>query len=262
MEDEMMEKEIEMMKKRGLAELEALENMQKSQVESNFIRPLATTDHSPTYPGDRFSESASYLALGFSFIALLFAFYGVVYPTGKGKSESGFAGTGLPVKLPQVEGNLNDLNTFRKVTEEELAKVHENLTHLSTVYQETTKQLNALQPQLHSLTELSNRLDLVRGQLIQIQTQLDQITSDIRTEQLKNALLQAKLDTHAHISYQTLLSRLQEIKQMTVQSHLPDKERVVENIDAVLAKVDQGEGSVISKLEKVLNQMDTVFEMK
>ncbi len=257
-----MEKEIEMMKKRGLAELEALENMQKSQVKKDFISPPDTPDRSPIYRGDNFSESASYLALSLSFIALLFAFYVVVYPTGKGRSESGTTGTLIPVNIHKLEENLNDLNTFRRAAEEELAKINDNLTHLSSVYQETTRQLNTLQPQLNSLNDLSNRLEVVRDQLARIQTQLDQIATDLHTEQLKSALLQAKWDIYTGTSYKTLQSHLQKIKSIAAQSHLPDREQVIQNLDTVMARVNQGEDSVISKLESVLNQIDTAFEMK
>jgi archaellum component FlaC len=257
-----MEKEIEMMKKRGLAELEALENRQKSQVKKDFISPLDTPDRSPTYRGDSFSESASYLALALSFIALLFAFYVVVYPTGKGKSEPGTIATAIPANIHKLEENLIDLNTFRKGIEEDLAKVNENLTHLNTVYQETTQQLNTLQPRLNSLNEVSNRLEVVRSQLARIQTQLDQIATDVHTEQLKSALLQAKWDIYTGTSPKVLQSHLQKIKSLAAQSHLPDREQVIQNLDTVMVRVNQGEDSVISKLENVLNQIDTAFEMK
>jgi hypothetical protein len=234
----MIEKEIDVMKKRGFAELEVIENTQRIRSNNEPLQPRMVNS-STTKAGSRFSEDAGYIALVISIIALLISFY----PSSERKIDS---------QPPQSSG----------VTSTEIAKVNEALTQLKTVYQDTTRQLNIFEPRLNSLENLSVRLELAHNQLIQIQAELNRVTSDIQVEQIKSILLQTKLEATHGIQYEALGSRLQEIRQMAVQSNLVDKDKVVKDIDAILAKGDQGESLILAKLESILKEINTALEMK
>jgi len=253
----MTEKEIEMMKKRGLAELEAMENIQRNRLNSELLRTQVLNPNMAR-AGSRFSEDASYIALAISIIALLIAFY----PSDKGKSSSPPLQASTPASPSKVEEGLSDLSHFRKATEEELAKVRENLTQLRAAYQDTTKQVSAFEPRLTALGDLSSRLDTVRNQLAQMQAELNRIASDIRTEQIQRTLLQTQVEATRGAKYRDLTSHLQEIRQMALRSNLSDKEKIVKDLDALLAKENQGEGLILSKLEGILKDLNAALEIK
>lgn len=253
----MTEKEIDVMKKRGFAELEAIENIQKTRSNNEPLHHQMV-DPGITKTGNRFSEDAGYIALIISIIALLISFY----PSSERKIDSQTPQVSGPTLANKTEESLKDLNNFRKATEAELAKVHGALTQLETVYQDTARQLNIFEPRLNSLENLSDRLELARNQLVQIQAELNQAASDIQVEQIKSILFQTQLEITNRIQYKALVPHLQEIRQIAAQSNLADKDKIVKDVDTILAKGDQGEGLILSKLEGILKEINTAFEIK